>query len=148
MASSVTTNGRGKIRQEEQTFSAGEPRVRDMLTATQTLNYAIHSRASAKELSLFIGVLDVVIHTTTCGKNLNGKRCCAEGAVSTLKNHAVEDTCKRSVPWVGARVAWINSITDVRTPVSDPLVRARVHAYAKRQWRDRRTSTSRPLDPQ
>ena len=55
---------------------------------------------------------------------------------------------KRAVPWVGARVAWINGSTAVRTPVSDPLERARVHAYAKRQWRDRRTGTSRPLGPQ
>ena len=40
------------------------------------------------------------------------------------------DTCKRAVPWVGARVAWINGSNAVRTPVSDPLERARVHAYA------------------
>ena len=57
------------------------------------------------------------------------------------------DTCKRAVPWVGAWVAWINGSNAVRTPVSDPLERARVHAYAKRQWRDRRTGTSRPLGP-
>ena len=67
--------------------------------------------------------------------------------MSRLKGTAVEDTCKRAVPWVGARVAWINGINDVRTPVSDPLERARVHAYAKRQWRDRETGTSRPLGP-
>ena len=40
------------------------------------------------------------------------------------------DTCKRAVPWVGARVAWINGSNAVQTPVSDPLERARVHAYA------------------
>ena len=64
-----------------------------------------------------------------------------------LKGTTAGDTCKRAVPWVGARVAWINGSNAVRTPVSDPLVRARVHAYAKRQWRDRRTGTSRPLGP-
>ena len=52
--------------------------------------------------------------------------------MSRLKRYRRGDTCKRAVPWVGARVAWINGSNAVRTPVSDPLERARVHAYAKR----------------
>ena len=56
-----------------------------------------------------------------------------------VKNNAVGDTCKKAVPWVGARGAWINGSNAVQTPVSDPLVRARVHAYAAGNGRDRRT---------
>ena len=59
MASSMTTDGREKTeRQEEQAFSEEEPTVRDMLhrnTTRGSLNSAIHSRASAYELSLFNG---------------------------------------------------------------------------------------------
>ena len=52
---------------------------------------------------------------------------------------------RRTTPASGT-LPW-NGFNDVRTPVSDPLERARVHAYAKRHWRDRRTGTSRPLGP-